>query len=117
MQFFFVVGDKNCGDPRPTRGHTSGLSLYCIGTPIRHNWQVWKAPGYTPEMARIIRSAMLQTRVTPEIKYASEHVLHRLGLNMTEAIELFLRRMVIDQRLPFEVVAFDNATYAQLLLD
>jgi addiction module RelB/DinJ family antitoxin len=73
--------------------------------------------GYTPEMVRIVRSAMLQTRVTPEIKHASEHVLHRLGLNMTEAIELFLRRMVIDQRLPFDVVAFDNATYTQLLLD
>lgn len=73
--------------------------------------------GYTPEMARIVRSAMLQTRVTPAIKHASEHVLHRLGLNMTEAIELFLRRMVIDQRLPFEVIAFDNTTYTQLLLD
>ncbi len=60
---------------------------------------------------------MLQMRVAPEIKYASEHVLHRLGLNMTEAIELFLRRMIIDQRLPFEVVAFDNATYTQLILD
>jgi addiction module RelB/DinJ family antitoxin len=60
---------------------------------------------------------MLQTRVTPEIKYASDHVLRRIGLNMTEAIELFLRRMVIDQRLPFDVAAFDNATYTQLVLD
>lgn len=68
-------------------------------------------------MSRIIRSAMLQMRVAPEIKYASEHVLHRIGLNMTEAIELFLRRMVIDQRLPFDVVALDNATYTRLLSD
>lgn len=60
---------------------------------------------------------MLQMRVTPEIKLATDHVLQRIGLNMTEAIELFFRRMIIDQRLPFEVAAVDNATYTQLLLD
>lgn len=60
---------------------------------------------------------MLQMRVSPEIKLASEHVLRRMGLNITEATELFLRRMIIDQRLPFDVVAFDNATYTELLLD
>jgi addiction module RelB/DinJ family antitoxin len=60
---------------------------------------------------------MLQMRVAPEIKHASEHVLRRIGLNLTEATELFLRRMIIEQRLPFDVVAFDNATYTQLVLD
>ena len=48
---------------------------------------------------------------------ASEHVLRRIGLNLTEATELFLRRMIIDQRIPFEVIAVDNATYAQLVSD
>ena len=72
---------------------------------------------YTPGMSRIIRSAMLQMRVAPEIKLASEHVLRRIGLNLTEATELFLRRMIIDQRIPFDVVAFDNSTYTQLVLD
>lgn len=68
-------------------------------------------------MSRIVRSAMLQMRVSPEVKLASEHVLRRIGLNLTEATELFLRRMIIDQRIPFEVVAFDNATFAQLVSD
>jgi addiction module RelB/DinJ family antitoxin len=68
-------------------------------------------------MSRIVRSAMLQMRVAPEIKLASEHVLRRIGLNLTEATELFLRRMIIDQRIPFDVVAFDNATFTQLVLD
>ena len=68
-------------------------------------------------MSRIVRSAMLQMRVAPEIKFASEHVLRRVGLNLTEATELFLRRMIIDQRIPFEVAAFDNATFTQLVLD
>ena len=60
---------------------------------------------------------MLQMRVSPEIKLASENVLRRIGLNLTEATELFLRRMIIDQRIPFEVVAVDNATFSQLILD
>jgi addiction module RelB/DinJ family antitoxin len=68
-------------------------------------------------MSRIVRSAMLQMRVAPEIKFASEHVLRRIGLNLTEATELFLRRMIIDQRIPFEVVALDNATLTRLVLD
>lgn len=66
-------------------------------------------------MSRIIRSAMLQMRVSPEIKLASEHVLRRIGLNLTEATELFLRRMIIDQRIPFDVVAFDTATFTELV--
>jgi antitoxin component of RelBE/YafQ-DinJ toxin-antitoxin module len=32
-------------------------------------------------------------------------------------MELFLRRMVVDQRIPFDVVAIDPATYTQLLSD
>ena len=60
---------------------------------------------------------MLSMRVSPEIRLASENVLQRLGLNITEAMEMFLRRMVIDQRIPFDVVAIDPATYTKLLLD
>jgi len=68
-------------------------------------------------MSRIIRSAMVQMRTTPEIKLATEHVLQRIGLNITEAAELFFRRMIIDQRIPFEVIAIDNATFTKLMLD
>jgi addiction module RelB/DinJ family antitoxin len=65
-------------------------------------------------MSRVIRSAMLQMRVTPAIKFGSERVLRLLGLSMTKAIELFLRRMIVDQRIPFDVVALDPATLALL---
>ena len=65
-------------------------------------------------MVRDIRSATLQMRVSPEVKLASERVLRGIGLNMSEAIELFLCRMIIDQRIPFDIVAFDNATWERL---
>jgi addiction module RelB/DinJ family antitoxin len=54
------------------------------------------------------RSAILQARVRPEIKFASEQVLKGIGLTMTEAMELFLRRVIVDQKLPFDVVALDE---------
>jgi addiction module RelB/DinJ family antitoxin len=68
-------------------------------------------------MAQVVRSAMLSMRVTPAIKYASEKVLQQIGMSMTEAIELFLRRLIVDQRIPFEIAAIDPATYTKLLLD
>jgi len=68
-------------------------------------------------MSRIIRSAMLQMRVSPGVKSASEQVFWRIGLNMTEAMELFLRRVIVDQKLPFEVVALDEATMARIGYD
>jgi hypothetical protein len=33
---------------------------------------------------------------------------------LTEAMELFLRRMIVDQKLPFEVVALDRMTLARI---
>jgi addiction module RelB/DinJ family antitoxin len=65
-------------------------------------------------MSLVTRSAILQARVSPEIKYASEKVLRRLGLNMTEVLEMFLRRVVVDQRIPFDVVALSDTQLAQI---
>jgi DNA-damage-inducible protein J len=61
------------------------------------------------------RSAIIQARVRPEIKLAGELVLRNIGLTMTEAMELFLRRLIVDQRMPFEVVAMDEATFSTVL--
>jgi addiction module RelB/DinJ family antitoxin len=60
------------------------------------------------------KSAMLQARVYPEIKLASERVLQRIGLTMTDAMDLFLRRMIIDQRIPFDVVALDDTQVVEI---
>jgi len=73
---------------------------------------VW-IPCYTGRM-NATRSAMLQARVYPQIKIASEHILSRIGLTMSEAMELFLRRVIIDEKLPFEVVALEDATLERI---
>src|SRR5580704_4818333 len=72
---------------------------------------------YSEYMVRVVRDSMLSMRVSPAIKLATENVLERLGLNITEATEMFFRRMIIDQRIPFDVAAIDPATYTKLLLD
>ena len=56
-------------------------------------------------------------RVTPGVKHASEQILHRIGLTMTQAMELFLRRVIVDEKLPFEIVALDSATLARIVED
>jgi DNA-damage-inducible protein J len=61
------------------------------------------------------RSAIIQARVRPEIKFAGEQVLRSIGLTMTEAMELFLRRLIVDQKMPFEVIALDEATFATIM--
>lgn len=60
-------------------------------------------------MSLVTRTAIIQARVSPEIKYAGEKVLKKLGLNLTEVMEMFIRRMIADQALPFEVIALDDA--------
>jgi len=65
-------------------------------------------------MSLVTRTAILQARVSPEIKYASEKVLKRLGLNLTEVMEMVLRRIVIDQRIPFDVIAINETQLAQI---
>ena len=59
-------------------------------------------------LTAMTRSAIIQARVRPEIKFAGEQVLRSIGLTMTEAMELFLRRVIVEQRLPFEVTALDE---------
>jgi addiction module RelB/DinJ family antitoxin len=54
------------------------------------------------------KSATIQVRVMPLVKATSEQVLWRIGLSMSDAVELFLRRVIVDQRIPFEVVAVQN---------
>ena len=84
---------------------------------ITSTWQMWIASDILRSMNLMMRSATLQMRVPPALKYASEQVFQRIGLSMTEAVELFLRRAVLDERLPFEVVALNGARLAQIAQD
>ena len=49
------------------------------------------------------KTAMVIARVEPELKKDSEKVLKRLGMSITEAVNLFLSQVKLQKGLPFEV--------------
>ncbi len=49
------------------------------------------------------KDALLQVRISPELKQSAEDVFSGLGLTTSEAVRLFLTKSVQEQRLPFEL--------------
>ena len=49
------------------------------------------------------KTAMITTRVEPELKADAEKVLSKLGISITEAINLFLSQVRLRKGLPFDV--------------
>ena len=49
------------------------------------------------------RTSNVFVRVEPEIKEQAEQVLNRLGIPMSNAVSMFLRQVVLQRGLPFEV--------------
>ena len=49
------------------------------------------------------RTTSIYTRVEPEIKEQAEQILSTLGIPVTSAINLFLRQVVMQRGIPFEV--------------
>ena len=49
------------------------------------------------------KSTMIHARIEPSLKMETEKMLGELGLNMTQAITLFLQQVRLQKGLPFEV--------------
>lgn len=49
------------------------------------------------------RTANVFARVEPEIKEQAEQVLDRLGIPMSNAVGMFLRQVVLQRGIPFEM--------------
>ncbi len=49
------------------------------------------------------RTANVFARVEPEIKEQAENVLNQLGIPMSNAVGMFLRQIVIQRGIPFEI--------------
>jgi DNA-damage-inducible protein J len=61
------------------------------------------------------REEFVRARTEAHIKQQAELVLNRLGLTMSEAINLFLVQLTMHEGLPFPVqVAEGDASYAQM---
>jgi len=51
----------------------------------------------------VAKTAMITTRVDPDLKADAEKVLSKLGISTTEAINLFLSQVRLRRGLPFDV--------------
>jgi DNA-damage-inducible protein J len=49
------------------------------------------------------KSTMIHARIEPSLKLETENTLKELGLNMTQAITLFLQQVKLQKGLPFDV--------------
>lgn len=49
------------------------------------------------------RTSSVYARVEPEIKKQAESVLDQLGIPMSNAVSMFLRQIVLQQGIPFEM--------------
>ena len=50
------------------------------------------------------KTATIRARIEPDLKSDAETVLAQLGLSATQAITLLYRQLVLQRRLPFELV-------------
>jgi DNA-damage-inducible protein J len=58
------------------------------------------------------KTTSIFARVEPEIKEKAEMVLDKLGISMSNAINIFLRQIVLQNGLPFEVKIPQNRPLA-----
>lgn len=49
------------------------------------------------------RTSSVYARVEPDIKEQAENVLEQLGIPMSNAVSMFLRQIVLQQGIPFEM--------------
>ncbi len=49
------------------------------------------------------KTATITTRITPELKHNAEQILSQLGMNTTQAINMFLKQVELRKGLPFDV--------------
>ena len=62
-------------------------------------------------------SSEIRSRIEPELKEAAQSVLGRFGLNISDAIRLFLRQVVATRGLPFDVRETPNAATRSAILE
>ena len=60
------------------------------------------------------KSAEIRSRIEPDLKEGASRVLAECGLNLSDAIRLFLRQVVVQNGLPFEVKVPNAVTRAAM---
>ena len=65
-------------------------------------------------MLATLKTTDVRSRIEPEIKERAAEVLASCGLNLSDAIRLFLRQVVAQEGLPFEIKTPNATTRAAM---
>ena len=68
----------------------------------------------TTAITRSMKSSEIRIRIEPELKEGASRVLAECGLNLSDAIRQFLRQVVVQNGLPFEVKVPNAVTRAAM---
>lgn len=63
------------------------------------------------------KTAMIRARVEPELKEQVESIFEQIGLSATDAITLFYKQVLIQQRIPFELSVAPQAKRQSIRYD
>jgi DNA-damage-inducible protein J len=61
-----------------------------------------------------LKIAEIRSRIEPDLKENATRILASCGLNVSDAVRLFLRQVVVQNGLPFEVKAPNAVTRAAM---
>lgn len=61
-----------------------------------------------------LKTTAVRSRVEPDIKMKATAVLDECGLSLSDGIRLFLRQVIVERGLPFEVKTPNAATQAAM---
>ena len=62
------------------------------------------------------KTAVIQTRINPEIKAKAQKILNNLNMSMSEAISVYLTQITLHKGIPFEIKIPNDLT-ARILKD
>ena len=68
----------------------------------------------TTSITRSMKSSEIRIRIEPELKEGASRALAECGLNLSDAIRLFLLQVVVQNGLPFEVKVPNAVTRAAM---
>ncbi len=60
------------------------------------------------------KTAVITTRIEPEIKQEAENILAQLGIAMSQAMSMYIRQLVLQRGLPFRVQIPNQETMAAI---
>lgn len=65
-------------------------------------------------MKTLLATEVVRSRISPELKQEAEGVFQEMGMSLSDGIRLFLRQVVVEKAIPFEIKVPNAVTRAAM---